>query len=131
MASPCSQSGQLAVVHLGVNADDQSSAPTHAAVTDAVVYGTGTVVERGYITRADNDALAALNLPWEQVAVILPDQRVTDRFPASRCLVPATARDGAPTMSARYLALLPTLEALHSPAHRDQTIAPNPPSQAR
>lgn len=79
---------QRLVVHLDVNADDPHGEQTHAAVTDAVEYGTGTVVEPGYITRVDNAALTALKLPWDQVAMVLPDRRVTDGFPRAAILRP-------------------------------------------
>lgn len=79
---------QHVVVHLNVDDDDPASALTYAAVTRAVEYGSGTVVEPGYITHVDNDALRALNLPWERVAMVLPDQRVTDGFPRAALLRP-------------------------------------------
>jgi hypothetical protein len=84
-------SPQRVVVHLDVNADDPRSASTYAAVTDAVDYGTGTVIEPGFITCVDNDALAALSLPWEQAGMVLADQRITDGFPRAALLRPRNA----------------------------------------
>ena len=84
---------QHLVVHLDIPADDPQGAETTARVTAAVEYGTGAVVEPGFISRVDNDALAELNLPWKQMALVLPDQRVTEGFPRAAVLR-ARAADG-------------------------------------
>lgn len=86
---------QRIVVHLDINDEDPADVRTHAAVTDAIAFGADAVVEPGYITHVDNDALVALNLPWEQVGMVLPDQRVTDRFPRPALLRPRDT-DGGP-----------------------------------
>jgi hypothetical protein len=82
---------QRLVVHIDIPEDDPRGAEVAEAVAAAVHYGSGTVVNPGYISRADNDALAALHLPWDQVAIVLPDQRVTEGFPCGAALRALTA----------------------------------------
>ncbi|RSM80480.1 hypothetical protein DL991_10145 [Amycolatopsis sp. WAC 01375] len=72
-------------VHLDVPDDPAGSAVT-GDVAAALHYGSGTVIEPGCITRVENEAISALNLPWQQVAMVLPDQRVTAGFPRAATL---------------------------------------------
>ncbi|WNV84713.1 hypothetical protein [Umezawaea sp. Da 62-37] len=73
-------------VHLDVEEDDPAGPAMTEAITTALHYGSGTVIEPGHINRVDNEAITALNLPWEQVAMVLPDQRVTAGFPRAATL---------------------------------------------
>jgi hypothetical protein len=81
-------------VHLDVVDDDPAGSAVTEAVAAALQYGSGAVIEPGYINRVDNEAITALNLPWEQVAMVLPDQRVTAGFPRAATLRARTG-DGA------------------------------------
>lgn len=81
-------------VHLDVVDDDPAGSAMTEAVATALHYGSGAVIEPGYINRVDNEAITALNLPWEQVAMVLPDQRVTAGFPRAATLRARTG-DGA------------------------------------
>lgn len=67
-------------VHLTVE-DNAAGAHVTEAVTAALHYGVGAVIEPGHITHVDNEALDALNLPWDQIGMTLPDQRITAGFP--------------------------------------------------
>ncbi|MEV7099792.1 hypothetical protein AB0M80_43970 [Amycolatopsis sp. NPDC051045] len=82
-------------VHLDVENDDPVGPAVTEAIAAALHYGSGTVIEPGYINRVDNEAIAALNLPWGQVAMVLPDQRVTAGFPRA-AMLRARAGDSAP-----------------------------------
>lgn len=84
---------QHVVVHIDIPDGDPRGSEVAEAVAAALHYGSGTVVDPGYISHVDNDALAALHLPWEQVAMVLPDQRVTTGFPRGATLR-ARAADG-------------------------------------
>ncbi|UUV32355.1 hypothetical protein NQK81_02555 [Amycolatopsis roodepoortensis] len=75
-------------VHLDTVEDDPAGSALTEAMSDALHYGAGTVIEPGSITRVDNEAITSLNLPWEQVAMVLPDQRVTAGFPRAASLRP-------------------------------------------
>ncbi|GAA2679729.1 MULTISPECIES: hypothetical protein [Actinosynnema] len=73
-------------IHLGVVDDDPAGPAVTEAVAAALHYGSGTVIEPGYINRVDNEAITALNLPWEQMGMVLPEQRVTAGFPRAATL---------------------------------------------
>ncbi|RLK58395.1 hypothetical protein [Actinokineospora cianjurensis] len=84
---------QHITVHCDPAADDPDGEQLTAAVTDAIGYGSGLVLEPGRITRVDNAALAALGLPWEQVGMRLPERRVGTGFPRPATLRPRDAED--------------------------------------
>lgn len=85
-------------VEFTVAEDDPAGAELTRAVTAALHYGAGAVIEPGFITHVDNEAIAALNLPWDQVGMVLPDQRITVGFPRAATLRPRSAdgSDGRP-----------------------------------
>lgn len=77
---------QQVEVELTVAEGDAAGERVARDVAAAFDYGAGAVIEPGYITRVDNEALATLKLPWDKVGMVLPDQRITGGFPHAATL---------------------------------------------
>ncbi|KOV87613.1 hypothetical protein [Nocardia sp. NRRL S-836] len=77
---------QQVQVALAVAEGDAAGERVAQDVAAAFDYGAGAVIEPGHITRVDNEALAALNLPWDKVGMVLSDQRFTAGFPHTATL---------------------------------------------
>ncbi|KOV87594.1 hypothetical protein [Nocardia sp. NRRL S-836] len=62
---------QQVEVELAVVEGDAAGERVAQDVAAAFDYGAGAVIEPGHITRVDNEALAALKLPWDKVGMVL------------------------------------------------------------
>jgi hypothetical protein len=82
---------QKIVVHLSVPDADPERRIVVDSVTMAIDYGLPAVLTPGMISHVDSESLAALNLPWEQVALMLPGQMIRNGIPSAAVL---RARDG-------------------------------------